>query len=221
MASCHCFLTPNDYRQAPQPSYYLRPQKTHQPHSTPLHDGWCCNCTAKSTCQRSCKCHKMKQQCHNCDWFGQCCNKLDYKVALCHSTQDTILGIDESKALWWSWWISHHNQPKPTMNWQALQSHDTWSWAISPREAPLWSINPAKGQAPWARRQQCSQLLPFGCRPEDGFGLWQPCPPESWYTPYRRDHWWCPLARALVTASHLPFSCLWRTFRYHWKIVCT
>ena len=72
----------------------LLPQKT--PNSTPLHKGRCCNCTSKSTCQQSCECRKSKQPCRNCDYFGQCRNKQDYKAALCRSTQDTLPGTDES-----------------------------------------------------------------------------------------------------------------------------
>jgi hypothetical protein len=63
----------------------LPPQKSK--HSTPLHEGRCCNCTSKSTCQRNCECRKSKRQCSNCDCFGRCRNKkLDFKAALCRST---------------------------------------------------------------------------------------------------------------------------------------
>jgi hypothetical protein len=72
----------------------LPPQKT--PHSTPLHEGRCCSCSKQSTCQRGCEYRKSKRQCRNCDCFGQCRNKLDYRAALCHSTHDTIPGNDDS-----------------------------------------------------------------------------------------------------------------------------
>jgi hypothetical protein len=72
----------------------LLPQKT--PHSTPLHEGRCCSCSKQYTCQRGCECRKTKRQCRNCDCFGQCRNKLDYRAALCLSTHDTIPGNDDS-----------------------------------------------------------------------------------------------------------------------------
>jgi hypothetical protein len=46
----------------------------------------------------NCECRKnTATTCRNCNCFGQCGNKLEYKTALCCSTQDTILRIDESQ----------------------------------------------------------------------------------------------------------------------------